>query len=317
MFITAYYFRAHLYTLVPRHVREDLQWMADHGTDALALSLLEQDLFAAVENVQFICDEARKLGLEVFAVPSRWGGLVAGSPKVPSIFCARQPDSAACNADGSPLIDWLGTKASVHHPATLEFFQQAFEKMFMHFPISGVIWDEVKNLNEKDFSEAARKALVGQDLLDINTHVRATTGFFDRLGREIRRLKPDTRLAMFLYGHLTGPAVEACAAIEHLDDFGCDGSPLRAKDAGDHHLRKFLCDQGPFFVELARRHQKRPLLLIENHAMPHDLMPAMDRRMPEVMNLGAEHLMYYYYPRSLQDPDTNMAIVGRHLAAMK
>ena len=59
--VNAYYFRAHMYTMVPRHVREDLRWMADNG-NALTLAVLEQDLFAAVENIRIVCEEAAKLG---------------------------------------------------------------------------------------------------------------------------------------------------------------------------------------------------------------------------------------------------------------
>ena len=40
----------------------------------------------------------------------------------------------------------------------------------------------------------------------------------------------------------------------------------------------------------------------------------MDKRLPEVLSLGAEHMIYYYYPRSLEDPDANMAIIAKHLS---
>lgn len=29
-FLSAFFFRAHMYTIVPRHVREDMEWMAAH-----------------------------------------------------------------------------------------------------------------------------------------------------------------------------------------------------------------------------------------------------------------------------------------------
>lgn len=318
MYITAYYFRAHTYTLVPRHVREDMQWMADHGTDAIAIGVLEQDLFAAVENIQQICAEADRAGLEVWAVPSRWGGLVAGSPKVPSIFCARHPHALSCDINGTPLIDWIGTKASVHHPDTFAFFCDTLTKMLELFPISGVIWDEVKNLDERDYSPAARNALADRDIDDLATHIQSTANFFDRVGAAALQIKPDLRLAMFLYGWLTGPAVTTCAAIKHLHHFGCDGRPLRAADvAGRPHERKQLLEHGPMFIEQARRHGKQPLLLIENHNLAEDLTPVMDQRLPEVFDLGAEHLLYYYYPRSLRNPDENMAVIGRHLKARR
>jgi hypothetical protein len=41
-------------------------------------------------------------------------------------------------------------------------------------------------------------------------------------------------------------------------------------------------------------------------------VPLMDKRMPEVLSMGAEHILYYY-PRSLEDPDHNMRVVGEHL----
>ena len=42
-FLSAYYFRAHMYTMVPHQVREDMKWMADHGTDAVDVAVLEQE----------------------------------------------------------------------------------------------------------------------------------------------------------------------------------------------------------------------------------------------------------------------------------
>jgi hypothetical protein len=89
--LNAYYFRAHMYTLVPRHVQEDMKWMADIGTNVVSVAVLEQDLFAAVENIQIIVEEAKKAGMKVHAVPSRWGGLLAGAPKVPSLFSVLHP----------------------------------------------------------------------------------------------------------------------------------------------------------------------------------------------------------------------------------
>lgn len=324
MYITSYYFRAHTYTLVPRHVREDMAWMADHGTDAVAVGILEQDLFAAVENIQWIAREAERVGMRLFAVPSRWGGLIAGCPKVPSIFCARHPDAVACLEDGRPNIDWLGTKASVHHPATFDFFAESLGQMMEKFPVSGIIWDEVKNLHDKDYSPAARQAFeqLGADIDAVEDHQQATAKFFERINRHAVSLRPDLRLSMFLYGHLRGACVHTMAAITSLHDFGCDGRPYGegdggVSDSGNAPACKRLIDCGPWFVDVARQHGKHPLFLIENHAMPDQDVPIMDRRLPEIMAMGVEHLIYYYYPRSLADPDHNMQVIGRHLKQHK
>jgi hypothetical protein len=73
--LNAYYCRAHMYTLVPRHVREDMAWMADIGTDIVSLAILEPDLTAAPRNLDCICREAERAGVQVYAVPARcWTG---------------------------------------------------------------------------------------------------------------------------------------------------------------------------------------------------------------------------------------------------
>jgi hypothetical protein len=328
MFLSAYYFRAHMYTIVPRHVREDMEWMADVGTDAVVIGVLEQDLTAAVQNIEIVHREADRVGLKLLATPSRWGNLVAGCPKVPSLFCARNPDATMRNTDGSPLIGAFGPLASVHHPATFDFFRDSVEQMLAIAPFAGIVWDELKALDAMDYSPAARRAFLnsevgdGGDIDDLHTHIDAFCDFFDRVNGEARRMSPDLRLSAFVYGNLTGYRAERPAQIGNLDEYGCDGRPYRGEDDGGNdsgatRAAKLLCDQGPYFVDLARRNGKRPLFLIENHAMAEGDVEIMDRRLPEVLSLGAEHVLYYYYPRSLKDPDRNMNTIRKHLSTLR
>lgn len=325
MFLSAYYFRAHMYTIVPRHVREDMEWMADFGTDAVVIGVLEQDLTAAVQNIEIIHREADRVGMKLLATPSRWGNLVAGCPKVPSLFCARTPEVTMQNADGSPLIGYFGALASVHHPATFDFFYESVERMLAIAPFAGIVWDEFKGLEAIDYSAAAREAFGppgttdGADIDDPHAHIDAFCDFFDRVNGEARRMSPELRLSAFVPGHLDGYQAERPAQIEHLDDYGCDGRPYRREDnggsdSGPTRATKLLCEHGPYFVDIAQRNGKKPLFLIENHAMAEEDVQIMDRRLPEVLSLGAEHVLYYYYPRSLKDPDRNMNIIKNHLA---
>lgn len=115
--LSAYYFRAHMYTMVPRHVREDMEWMADAGTDVVCVAVLEQDLRAAVENIALISEEAARVGMKVYAVPSRWGGMFAGAPKVPSLFSATNPHTWVLDEEGKPYYtDVSGVVSSIHYP---------------------------------------------------------------------------------------------------------------------------------------------------------------------------------------------------------
>lgn len=320
-FLSAYYFRAHMYTIVPRHIREDMQWMADVGTDAVVIGVLEQDLTAAVENIEIIAHEAARVGIQLWVTPSRWGSLVAGCPKVPSIFSSCDSEVWSRKEDGTPHL-FMGPIASVHHPRTLEFFVESLECLFKIAPVGGIIWDEPKALERKDYSPAAREALRDQDIEDVNVHINAQAGFFDKVNAEALKIQPDLRTAMFLYGHLTGYAVECCSRIPHLDEFGLDGRPYRLADGGGNDsgttmAKKTLIDHGPRFRDLAHANGKGAYMLIENHALATPDIDLMDKRLPEVLALGFEHVCYYYYPRSVGEPERAMEVLGKHLQSKR
>lgn len=315
--ISTYYFRAQMYTLVPHQVREDMRWMADHGSDALIVGVIEQDFSAARENLDLICAEAAKAGLRVFATPSRWGNLVAGCPKVPSILCATRHEVWARNADGSPAMNFLGPIASVHHPRTFDAFSEWTTLLLSQWDISGIIWDEPKALEVADHSEAARRALPGADCGDPAVILGAQRDFFGRINGVARDLRPDLRIGMFLFGHYADlPQMNILAGTPGLDDFGLDGRPWAREDggvsdSGSGAPSKFLLDQGPSFIAAARAHGRNALALIENHALNRADTCLMEKRLDAVLAQGYDHLIYYYYPRSCEDADRAMAILGQ------
>ncbi len=133
--LNACYFRAHMYTMVPRHIREDMKWMAGAGTNVVSIAVPEQDLYAAVENIQTVCEEAAKAGMAVHAVPSRWGGLVAGAPKVPSMFSVTNPQTWMLRKDGKPAFNGTsGVTSSIHYPETYDFFCGSVDKIVRIHP---------------------------------------------------------------------------------------------------------------------------------------------------------------------------------------
>lgn len=320
-YLSAYYFRAHMYTQVPRHVREDMEWMADHGTRAVVAGILEQDLTAAVQNVGRIAAEAERVGMELWITPSRWGNLVAGCPKVPCLHTALHPETAALREDGSPWFGAFGPYASVHHPAVLEFFTESMQKALSLWPVAGVLWDECKALYVVDHSPHAKAAMGGQHA-DPAAHLAAQADFFGKINAAALDAKPGLKTTLFIFGHSVPEHVEACARVAPLHEFGCDGRPWHGRDGGmdDNGSggppSKFLLDQGETFIRAARRHGKRAHALVENHALPRDCHGLFRQRLPEVFAQGWDHLTYYYYPRSCGDPDGSMRILGDALKAL-
>lgn len=314
--LNAYYFRAHTYTIVPRQVREDLKWMADLGTNAVSIAILEQDLFAAVENVQIICNEAEKLGMKVFAVPSRWGGLFAGAPKVPSLFSAKNPQTWVLKKDGKPVTNSIsGVISSVHYPETAEFFKSSLDEIFKLWDIKGIIWDEPKSFLIDHSPKAIEKLGANASL---EAHVKATIDFYSDINKHIKTAHPDVATSMFAYSNMSDMIVNEAAKTQYLDYYGCDGRPWRNEDGGQQEGEgKVLLGTGERFLKAAHQNAKKSLWLIENHNMLNADISLMDKRMPEVLTKDIDHLIYYYYPRNIENPDKAMKIIAAHLKGFK
>jgi hypothetical protein len=318
MILSAYYLRAHTYTMVPAHVREDMQWMADVGTDNVCVAVLEQDLAQGWHNLDIICQEADRLGMKVHAVPSRWGGIVSGAPKVPSAFTANHPETWILDAEGKTVFsEFLGPKSSIHHPATREFFLKKIEELLTEIPFAGLIWDEVKLSALPDFSPWARKNM--PENAGFEWHIDRTANFFGEMNSFARSLRKNLLISLFVYGWLKGYPVEGMAKTPELDFYGCNGRPWRAADKPVRHGRpdSALLDCGPEFIAAAKKYGKHGLLLIETHDYQTNDIYLVDRKLPEVLALDAGHFIYYYYPRNLENPDILMRILGGHLQKAK
>lgn len=319
--INAYYFRAHMYTCVPRHIREDMTWMADIGTNVVTLAVLEQDLFAAIENIKIVCEEAARVGIKVYAVPARWGGLTAGAPKVPSLFSVNNPHTWMLKKDGTPFLmrNVSGAISSMHYPETYQFFCESLDSMFKQFNISGVIWDEPKGFR-MDYSPKAVEKL-GKDAPE-EAHLKAAADFYGKVSRYIKDKYPDKQVSLFIQAHSGKLEMELAAQVGSLDYFGCDGRPwditedkkwVGSNEHSESGKGKILLGKGEQFIKLAKQNGKKTLFLVENHNLPKAMIPAMDAGLPRVLAMNVDHLIYYYYPRNIEEPDLNMSVIAKHI----
>ncbi|MCZ8510993.1 hypothetical protein O9H85_00790 [Paenibacillus filicis] len=132
--------------------------------------------------------------MEVHVVPSRWGGLVAGAPKVPSMFTARNPQTWILKEDGSPLYSKAsGPASSVHHPEVKQFFRESLKTMLTEWPIKGIVWDEVKTLDVKDYSPESVKSLGNEPSMEQYTD--AVSDFFDEMGAYCKQVQPNVKVS--------------------------------------------------------------------------------------------------------------------------
>lgn len=310
--LNAYYFRAHMYTMVPRQVREDMHWMADKGTNVVSVAVLEQDLWAGVKNIEIICNEAAKVCIEVHAVPSRWGGIVAGAPKVPSLFTITHPQTYVLEKNGTPKESSVsGRISSIHYPETLEFVQSTILKCIELWDIKGVIWDEPKTFGI-DYSPMALKRL-GPNPTE-EQQVNANVDFYTSVNKAIKEKYPDFITGMFLQADKSDLRAYGAAKTGYMDYYGCDGRPWRNEDGGKQESSgKVLLGAGERFLEAARQNNKKTLWLAENHNMLDADAKLMDKRMPEILEKDVDQLIYYYYPRNLQSPDMIMDIMAKYI----
>lgn len=320
----AYYIGANVYTCVPRHVRDDMDWMADKGTHYVCTSILEQDLFASYENLALIVAEASRVGMQVLAVPSRWGGLTAGAPKVPSLFSVLNPQTWIVNDHGSTRLMTKATGAisSVHSPETFQFFCDSLSEMYHQLPqLAGFIIDEPKCFIV-DHSKMAIAAL-GENA-PVTAHYAAARDFFSRVCAFAKQKWPDKFTMMFQQAHLSTDELAAGSGVQHLDFYGADGRPWTLEDdaksantggdEGGGRGKVLLSGKGEAFIKSAHAVEgRKSFFLAENHNLKATMIEPLERNYPRVLALRPDLFTYYYYPRNVEGADHVMDIIGKNL----
>jgi len=311
--LSAYYLRANMYTCVPSHIREDMKWLASVGTDNVCLAVLEQDFFAAKDNITLVTEEANKWGISVYAVPSRWAGLNAGAPKVPSLFSVNNPQTWKLKKDGKPYTSNVsGVMSSVYYPETIQFFKDSIDRLFSTsgWNFKGIIWDEPKGLMDNDYSAEAVKQTGSNPGKYANLY--AMRDFYSDLNRYIKNIYPDKVTNLFVYGWYDNPVISEMAKVEALDYFGADGNPWGYNDLGQKD-KKVILGHGQKFIDAAKQNKKRSLFLIENFAFNKNETQMMRKRFPELLQMDINHLIYYYYGRSNKNPDNVMDVIRKYV----
>ncbi len=309
--LSVYYFHGQDLCIVPRHVREDLAWMRDHGADGVYVGMHEADLLGS--NLPMVREQVGRAGLECRLIPSRLGGLVAGWHRAPGYFAIGRPDTWARRADGSP-VECFGPQVSVFHPDTPAFLAETVGRMVDELGFTGLVWDELKSLEGEDHSEWAKRAL-GRPAGPAD-RLAGTVACFGQANRLIRQRHPQLTISSFLYASCPDEQVRACAAIDRLDEFGCDGKCWRPGElaTGEGGGGKVLLGNFERFRTAAAANGRRSFVLLETQLLDAPALELTLQRLPEFLAAGPDHLVFYYYPYGLAEPDRFMPPIGAALA---
>jgi hypothetical protein len=297
--LIAYYFMGQDLCVVRRHLRADLEWMAGIGTDGVAIGCHEFQLdYGNQQQLDLLFAEAQRAGLEVHAIPSRWGGLVAGWPPAAGMFAATHPQTWILDAQGRPLRHTFcaGPLCSIYAPETQAFFLDAVDRLLNAWPIAGIVWDEIKVMHEEDHSPQALAACGGP--ARGAAHRRRVMEFFGAANRRARERRPDLTIACFVYAQLSDEILQACATMDGLDSFGIDGHcwPDPAPGA------KTLFGNIGRAARACRTHDRRLLALVEtqlHHAAGWAARTL--EHLPAFLNEPVDDLFYYYHGASATD----------------
>jgi hypothetical protein len=280
-----------------------MEWMKAIGTDAVAIGIHEFQLnYGRAMQLDILFEEARRAGVGVFAIPSRWGGLVAGWPPAAGQFAATHPEAWALNANGNPhfAVFCGGNVCSIFNPELLTFFQETLSNMLSQWPLDGIVWDELKTLDIEDYSAHAVRVL-GRPA-KVADQFQATIKFFSQANQFARGKKPELVISNFIYAHLPDAAMQSCASIQGLDYFGIDGRCW----PGSQPAEKVLFGNMDRARKVCAARGLGSLALVETQ-----FMGAADARrtlehLPAFLEQPLDHLLYYYHGTSRNDEDVCM-----------
>jgi len=311
--INTLYYRANTFHYNPFHIAADLQWMADHGTQAVTLAISEPDFIQAIRNIETIVSEAHKRNIKVFFVTSRWAGIFAGAPKAPSLFAAKNPHTWSLNSKGEPYFHSSGPICSIYYEEVFEFFTRSLDRVLNQWGLDGVVWDEPKAY-QMDYSEKAIEALGTNGT--VAQHEANYCEYISQLNQHIRNHHGDKVISFFAYPYLSENFIEESSRIRHLDYFGSDGRgyPIgeRPENIGG---KKFLLGEGAVgmrYVTKAREKNLKSMVLIENFRTQLSEHPLLEKYLDEIITM-VDQFAYYYYPRSCEAPDETMKLITSKL----
>lgn len=263
---------------IPKHVREDLQDMVDHGVNFVVHTFAEEDLQFYRRTMGEIVKITHEVGLEVYLDPWGVGGIFGGESY--SNFVATNLDARQVLADGS-----LAPAACLNNPGFRQFMREwvsagaevGADVLFWDEPHFYVAWES----SDQDQRQWACRCQSCQDLYQ----KRYSSPMPQHLTQEVQKFKQasvvDFLGEMCNLSHQLGMKNAICllpheninigitdwsevARIESVDVFGTDPYWIGQQEGVEELVRRFsrrvrqICD----------RYGKEPQIWIQAFKIP-------------------------------------------------
>lgn len=271
--INCYYYAPHNHCLLSRHLAEDLRFIRELGADAISVCVQEDQLVNwHQQRLRNVVALAHRHGLQVFAVPNRWAGLVAGWLDGLSRWTLAHADALIPSRKASGCCD-------PRHPQVRRHFEETLRVMFSKYDFDGLVWDEPRPAEQ------------------------AVIGLLDEMSALARELKPGLVVSLFAEaGNLD--LAPSLARTRHIDYLGADGH-LRRESHRMHRMKNTIFTTHAAFAPVLRAAGKKTVFLLEAQRHRDEDLDEYLAVVDRAFDLAMDQLMFYFsaHEMSLDNED--------------
>ena len=292
MFLSAYTLSYGNWTVIPSHWEHLFGEMRENGFDAVDLSFSESEAMYSMRALEQQIALARKHGLKVLLIPSRFAGRLAGAPFMASPFSCAHPDWMLPGHPGCGCLDI---------PEVVEASVKFIELIVKNFDLDGLIFDEPKEA-ETPSSHDATIARYGHPGTAEDAR-NSTLEYLKRLLETAKQLRPGLSVTIFNMPHTSPEFTCRAAGLPGIDYAGFDGTLCRQSY---FHEEPFQVK--PTVRQLWRRIQQEAagkcgtFALLENILIPRSEHAVYESELEATLKeVQPDHLACYYYGHNNED----------------
>lgn len=286
MIINCYYYAPHNHSLLAEHLCSDLSRIADLGTDAVSVCVQESQLTNwHQQRLRNVVDQIHAHGMQAYAVPNRWAGLVAGWLDGFGRFTLKNPDTLVRSEKGLPPKG--ETTSCINNPKVHEHIRRSLSDMFEHFDFDGLIWDEPSS--GKCLCDHCRAMC---DEPAAQWHHECFASFVDDMSRYAKTLREGMVVSLLVQPHQRG-LLDALLHTANIDYLGSDGH-VRSPSHRMHRMKGTIFEAYDEFGPLLSTAGKQRVFLPEAQRHRDEDLENYLANVNRAFELPMEQLMYYF-----------------------